>query len=113
MYQLREGDEVVSQKVQIEYKGRAIAWMGGISMKEGPYTEYMTWEMMKLAKARGFTIYDNWGAEEKHISSFKSKFNPTLEYCQLLHKMDLFGAVAGKAYYMALNTPVLKTLIYR
>ncbi|MGA9141109.1 MAG: GNAT family N-acetyltransferase [Methanocella sp.] len=109
-YQLLENSEIVSMLVTIEYKGRVSAWMGG-SPKDGDYSEYLTWNIMKMAKAKGFTSYENPDANTKRLCLFKTKFNPGLECCQYLYKKDAFGNMAGKAFYTAMNVPLLRGLI--
>ena len=111
MYQLLEDGELVSLQVTVEYKDRVNAWMGGTSLKESHYTEYLIWEIMKMAKANGFTIYENPGGDTKRLCTFKAKFNPTLECCHYLYKKDVFGEMAGRAYYTALKVPLLRGLI--
>ncbi|MGA9138854.1 MAG: GNAT family N-acetyltransferase [Methanocella sp.] len=111
MYQLFENDELVTTDVMIEHKGRAIFWGGGAGLKEGYYTAYLKWENMKKAKARGFKTFEIWGADVKREMSFKSKFNPRLEYIQIIQKKDMIGDMMGRAFYAAMKMPVVKNII--
>lgn len=111
MYQLFENDELTATDLMIEYKDRAIFWGGGAGLKEGYYTAYLKWENMKKAKARGFKTFEIWGADVRREMSFKSKFNPRLEYIQIIQKKDLVGDMMAKAAYAAMKMPVVKNII--
>lgn len=113
MYLLYENDELVAIDVMIEYKGRTCFWAGGAGLKEGYYTAYLKWENMKMAKARGFKTFEIWGANVKQEISFKSKYNPRLEYGQMLQKKDLIADLGGRAFYATLKVPMVKKIFLK
>ena len=99
MYFLYNGDDVVSLMTDYEYKGLVIDWLGAAKMNsEVPGTDYLKWELMKKARADGYSVYDIQGAGDRRLSHYKSKFNPRLEVCYALSRKDAIGSAAEWAY---------------
>jgi hypothetical protein len=96
MYCLYNGDDFTGAAVNCEYKGHCIGWMGTASAKGGiNVNEYLLWEVMKKYRAAGCRIFENLGADELRLNTFKSKFNPTLvPYFYAIKKDRLFRAAS-------------------
>ncbi len=68
-------DTPVGAMVTSVNKNMYVFWMCGGVMEGLNITEYMTWEVIKEAKAEGYTWFENCGADEKRLNPFKSQFN--------------------------------------
>lgn len=92
--------EVRDIELVCKYKKRFLLWMGGATIKKGVhgYQEYATWELIKKAKSESFNELEIYGAGEKRLCYFQSKFNPRLEVSFSLHKKDTVGTIAEWAY---------------
>lgn len=99
MYFLYRGDDVAALFITCEYKKRYMLWMGGAVMqKENGINDYFIWELIKKAKAEGYNEFENWGADLKRLNRYKSKFNPSLGVCFMVHKKDSIGSMAELTY---------------
>jgi hypothetical protein len=108
MYFVRENDEIIGNKLNIEYKHRVISWMGAVSLKRKSFAnEFIHWELIKKAKREGFIEYENWGADVRRLNTFKSKFNPSLQLCLCIFKKDIIGSIGYWGYGALSSKPCL------
>ncbi|CAJ37947.1 GNAT family N-acetyltransferase [Methanocella arvoryzae] len=99
MYSLRHGDEIISIVIVAIYHGKMIYWMGNPRISNGiSGNEYLIWESILRAKAKGCKEFEINGAGERRLYQFKSKFNPRLEVCYVVYKKDRLGSMAEWAY---------------
>jgi hypothetical protein len=69
-------------------------WIGGVSGRKDLHVqEYLIWEIVRRAKSDGFKKLDLFGAPNKHISDFKSKFSPIIEPFCYVEKTDKLGKI--------------------
>jgi lipid II:glycine glycyltransferase (peptidoglycan interpeptide bridge formation enzyme) len=95
MYFLYSQDQIAGMQTIIEYKGRCVLWLGSAN---GHFNEYLIWELLKDAKARGIREFEMPGGDTKRLTPFKSKFNPHIELDFNLSRKDLFGTLAEWAF---------------
>jgi hypothetical protein len=90
MYFIYNGGEVVSATINCGFHSRFMGWMGNTVIDRRLNTnQFMLWELMKLAKAEGYGIFENIGADERRLNMAKTKFNPDLTPCFQIIKKDL------------------------
>jgi hypothetical protein len=69
-------------------KERYCYWIGGVSArKDLSVQEYLIWEVVKRAKSEGFKKLDL-GEPTQRTSRFKVKFDPVLEPCCYVERID-------------------------
>jgi hypothetical protein len=96
-YILNENGEIVSATATQEYKNTLIDWLGSTKTVSGA-NEYMEWELIKHAKSMNYRLFDFAGANNKNISTFKSKFNPKLYISYNVSKKNVIGRAAEWTY---------------
>jgi hypothetical protein len=80
-----------------EYKDRFMTWMGTTRSVEHA-NEYLMWELIKLAKEKGYRKFELMGAGKRNLCQFKCKFNPSLEVSYSIQKKDTLGKLSEWAY---------------
>ncbi len=99
MYFIYHGDDIIALCINCEYKNVVTHWLGAAKFDNGiAGNDYLLWELIKIAKASGFTEFEIQGANQKRLSQFKSKFNPDLEVYYSIEKRDNIGKLAEWAY---------------
>jgi hypothetical protein len=92
------GDEVVGVVATQEYK-RFLLWIGTPRLESAHAgNEYLQWLLIQRAKAEGYRIFENMGANNPDLVFFKSKFNPDLTMYFEIKKSDSLGTVSEWAY---------------
>jgi hypothetical protein len=72
-------------------KERYGLWIGGVSARRDlGVNEYLDWEVIKRAKSEGFKKLEM-GEPDQPTSRFKSKFDPVLEPCCYVERIDTRG----------------------
>jgi hypothetical protein len=108
LYSLYESGVVIDMVLLYEYDNYLGLWMGGINLDKSIHSnEYLTWEFIKQAKAKGYDVLENHGADVQRLSLFKSKFNPRLEHNFHVHKKYLIGKCAEWVYINLVKTELL------
>jgi len=80
-------------------EGRYGYWIGNVNARRDLNTnEFLTWEVIQLAKSEGFKKLDLIGTQNQRISEFKSNFNPVLEPFCYVEKTDRLGKIVNFAY---------------
>jgi lipid II:glycine glycyltransferase (peptidoglycan interpeptide bridge formation enzyme) len=97
MYFLYNGSEIAGINTVIEYKGKLVIWLGNAN-GDGFFNEYLLWEFIKRAKARGLKEFQIPGGDQKRLATFKSKFNPSAQMDFVITRKDVLGTVAEWAY---------------
>ena len=71
--------ECIGGLADLYYKGKAASWVGNPKPKVGTnVNELLQYEAVLSAKKSGCTVYEEMGANTKHLCRYKSKFNPNL-----------------------------------
>jgi len=79
-------------------KERYSAWIGGVSARRDlSVNDYLTWEIVKLAKSEGFKKLDL-GEADARLHQYKVKFDPVLEPCCYIERIDRLGKTVYFAY---------------
>jgi len=60
--------------------------------------EFMIWELIKKAKRENYKYFDLVGANNKNLCTFKSQFNPSLDFTYSIKKQDRLGSLAETLY---------------
>lgn len=91
------GEELICNSVFYEYRDHCIGWMGAAgALTSVDINEYMIWDSIKKAKEAGIKKFENLGASERRLNSFKTKFNPTLTpYFYMVKRDPLYKAASG------------------
>lgn len=111
MFALHNADQILAMAVNIEYKGRLLNWMAGKADAKDNCGEYLMWELLREARARGLKGSENWGTEQRRLCQFKSKFNPGLEVTCSVRKADRIARMAIWTYGSVKQIPVLSSII--
>jgi len=92
-----------------EYK-RFLFWMGAPRI-ESPHAgnEYLQWLLVQRAKAEGYPVFENMGANNPDLAFFKSRFNPDLVMYFEIEKKDALGAFSGWAYLTFVKKMLMST----
>jgi len=73
-------------------------WIGGVNARRDlSVQEYLIWEVIKRAKSEGFKKLEM-GEPDQPTSRFKSKFDPVLEPCCYVERIDTRGQTVFFAY---------------
>lgn len=107
MYSLVEKESCTGYIVNCNSRDNCIGWMmgRGVVNNDIDSNEYLMWSSIKKAKEDGFKTYEIFGASERRLNAFKSKFSPVLKpYFYVIKKsykyqMAEYGRkVLGKAF---------------
>jgi lipid II:glycine glycyltransferase (peptidoglycan interpeptide bridge formation enzyme) len=110
---LYRDDEIVSACVTCEYKNDfTLTWGYASKVREGMNcNEYLIWELIKMARAGGYTTMVNPDADTKRLTSFKSKFDGTLAYKFNIQKEGVTSRMAGYAYSNVLKNQYVNKIL--
>lgn len=108
---VKSGPDIRDIELTCEYKDSFKLWLGGATIQKGVsgYQEYATWELIKMAQAKGYKKFEIAGAGVKRICAFQSKFNPQLELSFSVNRADRFGRIAEWAYVNFVKRRWVKT----
>jgi lipid II:glycine glycyltransferase (peptidoglycan interpeptide bridge formation enzyme) len=99
MYFLYNGSEIAGINTVIEYKDKLVGWLGNTNSNgNGFFNEYIWWELIERARAKGLKEYLIPGGDQKRLATFKSKFNPSTQVNFVLTRKDAPGAIAEWLY---------------
>jgi predicted N-acyltransferase len=97
-YVYDESNNIIGTNLAIIYKGKVISWLGTPKPEvDLPVNEFIFWELIKIAKDTN-SIFEIGGADTRHLCSFKSGFNPSLETNYRVFRRKKVGAVAEWVY---------------
>jgi len=99
LYFLHDADGEIRGVVATQEYKRFLLWIGTPKLEaDGSGNEYLQWLLIQQAKSNGYRIFENMGANNKDLVSFKSKFNPDLVMYFELQKKDTLGTFSEWAY---------------
>jgi Acetyltransferase (GNAT) domain len=100
LFFLYKDGEVVDTEAAYSYKDKyKLLWsVSSINKKMYGNQEYSTWELIKKAKAEGYKEFEIVGANVRRFCRYQVKFNPSLDMCFTIAKMDTIGAIAEWSY---------------
>ena len=102
-------DEVAGVVAAQEYK-RFLLWMGTPRIESAHAgNEYLQWLLVQRAKAEGYPVLENMGANNPDLAFFKSRFNPDLVMYFEIEKKDILGAFSGWAYLTFVKKMLMST----
>ncbi|MEG3055645.1 MAG: GNAT family N-acetyltransferase [Methanoculleus sp.] len=102
-------DEIVGAVAAQEYK-RFLLWIGTPRIKSAHAgNEYLQWLLIQRAKAEGYPLFENMGANNRDLAFFKSRFNPDLVMYFEIEKKDALGAFSGWAYLTFVKRVLMAT----
>lgn len=90
-----------------EYK-RYLLWVGGPKIDGTSANEYLQWLLLRSAKEKGFSEFENTGANNPNLNMHKAKYNPNLSLYLEVSRKDGVGRAAEWAYSTILNRPWIK-----
>ncbi len=102
----RDGD-LKGVGTTLEYR-RYILWVGGPKINGTSANEYLQWCLLRDAKAKGFSEFENTGANNPNLNMHKAKYNPDLAIFFEVSRKDGVGRVAEWAYSNIVNRPLIK-----
>ena len=72
---------MVGGLILVKYKNRIIHWIGGTQPKESIIgaNALLHWKVINEGIMNNYDSYELMGANTKHLSKTKSKFNPNIE----------------------------------
>jgi lipid II:glycine glycyltransferase (peptidoglycan interpeptide bridge formation enzyme) len=113
LYFLYRNDEIVSVCLTCEFKNDVtLTWGYASKVHEGlNCNEYLIWELIKMAKAGGYKTMVNPDADTKRLTSFKSKFDGTIEYKFNIQKEGMTSRMAGYAYSNVLKNQYINKIV--
>jgi hypothetical protein len=95
----KKGEEIVGSEGLINFNGYHLNWIGGSTPDKGlPVNELFIWDYIEKAKEKGLNKFDFVGANNEHISFFKSQFGPDLTPYYTITKTNLLGKMMEKIY---------------
>ncbi len=111
MHFLYYGEDIISAYVNCDYRDRSIAWMGSPAIqKDIQPNEYFLWERIKKAKENGYKKFDIWGSDIKRLTSFKAKFNPSLELTLYLERRNALRSMAEWGMNSVTDMPYISSI---
>jgi lipid II:glycine glycyltransferase (peptidoglycan interpeptide bridge formation enzyme) len=90
-----------------EYK-RYVLWVGGPKINGTSANEYLQWLLLRDAKRKGFSEFENTGANNPNLNMHKAKYNPDLSIYLEVSKKDGLGKAAEWLYSNVVNRPWIK-----
>ncbi|NPV62171.1 MAG: hypothetical protein HPY61_05985 [Methanotrichaceae archaeon] len=97
-YILDENGRAVTGTATQEYKIRFLDWIGGAKSING-VNEHMEWLLLQQAKLKDYKVFDFVGANSRNISTYKAKFNPSIEVNFSISKKNLTGKASEWVYH--------------
>ncbi len=108
-YCLYDREGVLTGAVATQEYRRFLLWMGTPRIEGVPAgNEYLQWLLLRGAKEKGFSVFEDIGANTPHLNTFKSKFYQDLGIYIEIFQKDLVGALAEWAYSSIADKPWLK-----
>jgi hypothetical protein len=108
MHLARRDGQVANAWVDYMYKGRRIEWIGGVNLQKDSHSnEFMRWEFIRQAKARGYDTYEIYGADIRRLCPGKIKFNPSLSCSYGVSKRTFAGSMASSLYQAGSKLKIL------
>lgn len=99
VYTLYDAEDEVAGVVAAQEYRRFLLWVGAPRIESGHAgNEYLQWLLIRRAKAEGYPIFENMGANNLDLAFFKSRFNPDLVMYLEIEKKDALGALSEWAY---------------
>mgnify|MGYP002407453003 CR=1 FL=1 len=100
LFYLYHKDRVISSQLIAKYRNVYLTWIGSVKTKDiRGGNEYLSWELMKIAKSEGYEKFELHGANTINLCEFKSKFNPALDMGFDIYKKSIKGYV-GEGIYL-------------
>ncbi|MDR9816620.1 MAG: GNAT family N-acetyltransferase [Candidatus Methanoculleus thermohydrogenotrophicum] len=90
-----------------EYK-RYLLWVGGPKINGTSANEYLQWLLLKDAKEKGFSAFENTGANNPNLNMHKAKYNPNLSIHLDVSQKDVMGRAVEWVYGNIINRPWIK-----
>jgi hypothetical protein len=90
-----KNNELKGIDVVYMYKSNFMQFVGGI---KGHLNECLTYEFIKMAKAAGYKTFENWDANTRRLSTYKSKYNFSLHIGFNIKKKDNISKIAEWTY---------------
>ena len=106
-YLYNRSGEVKGVGTTQEYK-RYILWVGGPKIDGTPANEYFQWLQLMDAKEKGFSEFENTGANNPNLNMHKAKYNPALAVYLELSRKNSAGRVAEWVYSSIANRSWIK-----
>lgn len=91
----------------LEYK-RYILWVGGPKIDGTSANEYLQWCLLRNAREKGYSEFENTGANNPNLNMHKAKYNPDLTVFFDVSRKDGMGRVAEWVYSNIVNRPLIK-----
>jgi hypothetical protein len=93
------GEKIIGSEAIINYKDTYMDWLGSTKPEvKVPVNELLVWENIKKSKLMSNIKMDLVGANHENISTFKSRFEPTLKLSFIVSKKNTRGRLAEFAY---------------
>jgi hypothetical protein len=108
MYTLQDREGTTAAVVMTQEYRRFLMWIGTPKMEGRDGNAYLTWLLIQKAKSEGFGEFENIGATNKNLNSFKSKFNPDIQPYLEIRKKDAVGRIAEWGYINVLKKMLVK-----
>jgi hypothetical protein len=93
---VRDGERVVASTIITRYKDTKF-WLG-LSKSSGNANDFLVWRVIQEARSQGYPALEVIGANTRHLSPYKSQFNPTLVPGFSIRRRNRRAAVAEKLY---------------
>ncbi len=90
-----------------EYK-RYTLWVGGPKIDGTSANEYFQWLLLRDAKEKGFSEFENTGANNPNLNMHKAKYNPAPSVYLEVSRKNYAGKVAEWAYSSIASSPGIK-----
>ncbi|MCK8518692.1 GNAT family N-acetyltransferase [Methanoculleus sp. 7T] len=108
-YYLYDREGALTAAVATQEYRRFLFWMGAPRIESGyAGNEYLQWLLIRHAKACGYPIFENIGANTPNLNFFKSQFCQGLGIYVEVCRKDMVGTLAEWAYSSIVNKPWLK-----
>ncbi|MDN7026088.1 GNAT family N-acetyltransferase [Methanoculleus sp. FWC-SCC1] len=110
LYYLYDRDNEVAGFVTTQEYKRFLLWIGTPRLDTTQAgNEYLQWLLIQKAKAEGYPLLENMGANNKDLIFFKSKFNPDLEVYFEISRKDALGRAGEWAYTNLFKKMMMRT----
>ncbi|HOI58227.1 GNAT family N-acetyltransferase [Methanoculleus sp.] len=107
-YYLYDHEGTLTGAVATQEYRRFLLWMGTPRIEGISANEYLQWLLVQRARARGYQIFENIGANTPELNFFKAKFCSDLGMYMEVCQKDMVGTLAEWAYSSVINKPWLK-----
>jgi predicted N-acyltransferase len=92
----------------MNYHDLHLNWLGGSKLHTKlPVNEFLIWDYIEKAKDNGLKKFDFVGANNEHISFFKSQFGPELTHYYTLLKTNFIGKILENIYFNFIKRSLL------